>query len=702
MEEAHQPKAEPTEPGQPGSLGMGHYVQDLQEAGLLEFATEVDFNRLAETPVAGGLPLPRPSPVGFNNPPPQPTLPMDLHQCHMANQASDLATARAAQVLHLARVSLHKLNTSYNPRATGSGGTDNSSKRRKTSRGPDTSGSRSGNKGLRHFSMKVCEKVEAKVRTTYNEVADELVEEMGKIEAANKNGQYDEKNIRRRVYDAINVLMAMNIIQKEKKEITWKGFPKLGNSAVERLRAERQAKIKEDMIEQQQALKRLLDRSSQRGHQGGTQLFLPFILVQAKPEATVEVKISEDLMDVQFEFGNNPFQIHDDSHVLKKMAEHQVRQPPQPPFPVAGGLVLAPWQQPNGAAGPFLARDPLTDAATLQLAVAAAHAQGNALAYGYPPAVMYQQQQQLLQQQQQQQQQQQAGQAAVQPGQAVGAGGAQGQPVALQPGGQPGQQAPNGAVAAQAQGGAEAGAGPGAAPGTTAGQAPAPTQQQLQQLHALQVQIQHQQQLQAHLQMQHHVRAGLPPLALPPLGAPLGHGGGPPHFSLPHPHPLHTGPPPPQPGQMQSLPVPAPLLPPTLQANGMAGPPRLGLPQLPPLQQAGQLPAGLMPMPQIPANLAAALSTAAAPPAPAAAPPPQQPAQAAAAAAAVPPPAAGQGSAPLTHAGGGAAPPAPGPEVNGNSSSLVGLAAQSQPPTHGLPMAQLVVAAPAAAFPLVA
>ena len=30
-------------------------------------------------------------------------------------------------------------------------------------------------KGLRHFSMKVCEKVQAKGSTSYNEVADELV-----------------------------------------------------------------------------------------------------------------------------------------------------------------------------------------------------------------------------------------------------------------------------------------------------------------------------------------------------------------------------------------------------------------------------------------------------------------------------------------------------------------------------------------------
>jgi hypothetical protein len=35
----------------------------------------------------------------------------------------------------------------------------------------------------------------------------------------------EQKNIRRRVYDALNVLMAMDIITKEKKEIRWVGLP---------------------------------------------------------------------------------------------------------------------------------------------------------------------------------------------------------------------------------------------------------------------------------------------------------------------------------------------------------------------------------------------------------------------------------------------------------------------------------------------
>jgi len=89
-------------------------------------------------------------------------------------------------------------------------------------RKPDKAG-----KGLRHFSMKVCEKVEEKGKTTYNEVADDLVSEEMKNNAYDNN--CDQKNIRRRVYDALNVLMAINVISKDKKEIRWIGLP--ANSA---------------------------------------------------------------------------------------------------------------------------------------------------------------------------------------------------------------------------------------------------------------------------------------------------------------------------------------------------------------------------------------------------------------------------------------------------------------------------------------
>jgi hypothetical protein len=170
------------------------------------------------------------------------------------------------------------------------------------------------NKGLRHFSMKVCEKVESKGTTSYNEVADELVAEL-KDGTMEDGICYDEKNIRRRVYDAINVLMALDIIAKEKKAIIWRGFPTSRSAAqqAQRLQGEQYALLGElgrkasylsELVEQQKALKHLLERNSHNpdAAAGGTALHLPFILVQSKPDATVEVQISKDMQDVQFNF----------------------------------------------------------------------------------------------------------------------------------------------------------------------------------------------------------------------------------------------------------------------------------------------------------------------------------------------------------------------------------------------------------------
>eukprot|EP00611_Tribonema_gayanum_P009347 TRINITY_DN1915_c0_g1_i3.p1 TRINITY_DN1915_c0_g1~~TRINITY_DN1915_c0_g1_i3.p1 ORF type:complete len:384 (-),score=121.13 TRINITY_DN1915_c0_g1_i3:117-1169(-) len=94
-------------------------------------------------------------------------------------------------------------------------------------------------KGLRHFSSKVSDQVQSRGTTTYIEVANHLVQEFhaAKVEEAADaaaigadvpapmNSVYEEKNIRRRVYDALNVLLALNIITRERKAIRWVGVP---------------------------------------------------------------------------------------------------------------------------------------------------------------------------------------------------------------------------------------------------------------------------------------------------------------------------------------------------------------------------------------------------------------------------------------------------------------------------------------------
>ncbi|XP_047545081.1 transcription factor Dp-1 isoform X1 [Vanessa atalanta] len=188
-------------------------------------------------------------------------------------------------------------------------------------------------KGLRHFSMKVCEKVRNKGFTSYNEVADELVLEFAAgMHGSADSQQYDQKNIRRRVYDALNVLMAMNIISKEKKEIRWLGLPTNSVQECTALEKEKQSKLEQiqkktqqlqELILQHISFKSLIERNKDAENKGikpspSSAIHLPFIVVNTSDKALIDCSISNDKTEYMFNF-NKRFQIHDDIDILKRM-----------------------------------------------------------------------------------------------------------------------------------------------------------------------------------------------------------------------------------------------------------------------------------------------------------------------------------------------------------------------------------------------
>ena len=211
-------------------------------------------------------------------------------------------------------------------------------------------GGKQGDKGLRHFSMKVCEKVEQKVRTTYNEVADELVAEFAASPdmATAVDPGYDEKSkrsaggeagIRRRVYDALNVLMAMDIITKEKKNILWRGLPTNTEQEGARLqmdlnsrseRMDRKRQHLQDLVSQQISFKQLIERNrspaSAAAAAPASRIALPFIVVNTRKETVIDCEMAEDRQEIFFNF-SAPFEIHDDSETLKRM--NMQRCPPE-------------------------------------------------------------------------------------------------------------------------------------------------------------------------------------------------------------------------------------------------------------------------------------------------------------------------------------------------------------------------------------
>ncbi|VDO03054.1 unnamed protein product [Rodentolepis nana] len=213
--------------------------------------------------------------------------------------------------------------------------------------------------GLRRYARCVCNKVKEKGVTSYGEVADELVHEYAAEHPMIPSEQlhYIQKNIRRRVYDALNVLMALNVLQKEKKEIRWMGLPVNMIEECRRLEDEREkrqnslrnktAEIQE-LILQLIAFKNLISRNrltenmrrEQQQHQTGTgnqkssnnldenvaalipqrldRIPLPFLVVSTNRKAAIDCNISKAKLEYFFNF-DQPFEVRDEVDTLKRM-----------------------------------------------------------------------------------------------------------------------------------------------------------------------------------------------------------------------------------------------------------------------------------------------------------------------------------------------------------------------------------------------
>lgn len=207
--------------------------------------------------------------------------------------------------------------------------------------------------------------------TTYNEVADELVAEETELKrkewleggdgAASVQNRMDrgvpivdEKNIRRRVYDSLNVLMAMEIIKKEKKLISWQGFSVARCSQAEDKIAQLQRSIAEKkrvIAEKNEQLRLLSEQTTKtnglvernkysvdvqdilnsvtprlpvhRFHED--RIGLPFVLIQTKADTAIQMEVNDERNQVSFSF-DSEFAIMDDREVLKKMSI----DPPRP------------------------------------------------------------------------------------------------------------------------------------------------------------------------------------------------------------------------------------------------------------------------------------------------------------------------------------------------------------------------------------
>lgn len=202
--------------------------------------------------------------------------------------------------------------------------------------------------GLKHFTVRLCELIENRRCVTYNEIADALVKELQQeYKAGVLDVPVEEKNVRRRVYDALNVLDAIGVVRKESsKSIRWVGWPTERNDTriaarlnLERLRAKRDELAKKVqcqltsnaesatklfclsnlILRNQDAPLPLLLVAQEKGIQTPNPFTVPFMMIKAPSHAKTDVHLSEDFHRASLDFHDAFFQIFDDMGVMRMM-----------------------------------------------------------------------------------------------------------------------------------------------------------------------------------------------------------------------------------------------------------------------------------------------------------------------------------------------------------------------------------------------
>uniref|UniRef100_A0A915DQW9 Uncharacterized protein n=1 Tax=Ditylenchus dipsaci TaxID=166011 RepID=A0A915DQW9_9BILA len=188
---------------------------------------------------------------------------------------------------------------------------------------------------LRYFSGKICSMLKEKGTSSYNEIADTLVNDYfdSISETLSEEKQVQtEANIRRRAYDAINVLIAMNIIMKDNREIHWIGLPASSLSECRRLEEERVQTVDrlnhkseqvKELIIQLVAYKRLIELNRERERVFGkpseeNTLKIPYMILDTPKQAVVDCTSSEDKSEYWLSF-SHPFGLYEDVEVLKRL-----------------------------------------------------------------------------------------------------------------------------------------------------------------------------------------------------------------------------------------------------------------------------------------------------------------------------------------------------------------------------------------------
>ena len=189
-------------------------------------------------------------------------------------------------------------------------------------------------KSIKIIAQRTLSVIQAKKNTSYIEVADDVSDLHQNSRVLTPELRAELKELRKRVYDVLNVLVSLGVVRKEKqKKVRWFGIPYGSPTEVEMQAYERgellarieakEQRIRELLIHQL-ALRNLQSRlETQPRIPENERLALPFVAISTTASGTVECEISEDHSQVCLTF-SSPFEIRDDNEILRMLKYHEV------------------------------------------------------------------------------------------------------------------------------------------------------------------------------------------------------------------------------------------------------------------------------------------------------------------------------------------------------------------------------------------
>ena len=195
--------------------------------------------------------------------------------------------------------------------------------------------SRNNSYGLKEISNRVMDIIKENGQTTYKDISDQIVKEI------KEKNLREEKNLRRRIYDSLNVMRNLNLFYQDKqsKTIMWNYAQEYAplNEKYDENKTEldnitelkKEIKIKKEnanLLEKElQALKNVLDRNKRDDEKipENKRLYLPLIIVEffSNKEQKINVALNEDQTKAHLGFDEANF-MYGDLDIISKIGNH--------------------------------------------------------------------------------------------------------------------------------------------------------------------------------------------------------------------------------------------------------------------------------------------------------------------------------------------------------------------------------------------